>query len=552
MAPPKDRILIVTADSLIADMLARQSLEAAGYRCIVVADVNAAINQSIQQAPDVVIADIKIPGLNAKDLLAALSGQSVQIPMIVLARKGMEADIIQSFRLGASDYLIWPVRETEVINAVERLLRQVHERREREQLSLQLSRANSELQQRVRELTTIYSLGKVVTSVTDPAVLFKKVLDGAIRVTTADLGWLLIQDDAAKAFTLAGAHNLPESLNAQLNRPWDDGISTLVAKSGEALTLFGEPIKRFQIAALGQSALIVPIKVQKQVIGLLVVMRKQAIPFNASEQNLMEAIADYAAISLVNARLFRTLQERARSLEALAARAQLGAKANNGLMLTVQKELRPPLQEARAALDALTKDPTARWNTDQRRQLSALQEQIQHLERIAEAVEPPHAADLKPGAVAAVSDILRQAVQRFKPLAEHNGVSLALELPARTLFAQADAAQLAQILHGLISNAIKFSAPGGSVRLQAAQAANHRVQISVADSGSGLDAAAMARLFIENGENPAARRRFGGLGIGLPLIKELVERQPGSITVESQPGRGTRFHVLFTEIDTLS
>ena len=84
-----------------------------------------------------------------------------------MTSKGMENDLIQAFRLGAADYLIWPAREPEIINVVERVLHQVHERRERDQLATQLQQANQELQSRVRELTAIFGIGKAVTSITD-------------------------------------------------------------------------------------------------------------------------------------------------------------------------------------------------------------------------------------------------------------------------------------------------------------------------------------------------------------------------------------------------
>jgi hypothetical protein len=98
---------------------------------------------------------------------------------------------VQAFRLGATDYLLWPLREAEVINVVERVLKQVHERRDRERLSRQLLQANQDLQQRVEELTTLGSIGKAVTSITDQSLLFDRILEGASKVTRADLGWFL-------------------------------------------------------------------------------------------------------------------------------------------------------------------------------------------------------------------------------------------------------------------------------------------------------------------------------------------------------------------------
>ena len=274
MATVRDRILIVENDPMTADIIGRQTLQAIGYQTYVVNDANSAVAKIMQLSPDVVLASLNLPGLSGKDLLVALSSQQISTPVIVMTGKGHENDVIQAFRLGAVDYLIWPAREPEIINAVERVLRQVHERRERSQLAGQLQQANQELQSRVRELTAIFGIGKAVTSVTDQSLLFEKILDGSLKITRADLGWFLLRDDNQKNFTLAAHKGLPASLASHLNQAWDDGISSLVAMSGEALSIHGDPLKRFKIASLGQSALIVPTRVQKQIIGLLVMMRK--------------------------------------------------------------------------------------------------------------------------------------------------------------------------------------------------------------------------------------------------------------------------------------
>ena len=95
------------------------------------------------------------------------------------------------------------MREAEVVSAVERVLKQVHERRERERLAQQLQQTNQELQLRVRELTTIFSVGKAVTSITDMSMLMDRILEGAVRVAQADLGWFLMRDEKNKPFVLA-------------------------------------------------------------------------------------------------------------------------------------------------------------------------------------------------------------------------------------------------------------------------------------------------------------------------------------------------------------
>ena len=162
MASSGDRILLVEHDPEISDLIARQALKSAGYQVRVVSDAAAAIKHAVQNPPDLIIANLNLPGLSAKDLLIALSSQGVSTPLMVIARKGQEQDIIQAFRLGAADYILWPSREAEVISAVERVLSRVHDLRDRQRLDLKLSETNHELQRRVRELTAIIILARLL------------------------------------------------------------------------------------------------------------------------------------------------------------------------------------------------------------------------------------------------------------------------------------------------------------------------------------------------------------------------------------------------------
>jgi FixJ family two-component response regulator len=315
MANGKDRILVVESNPVISDLLVRQTLLVQGYQVREVRDASAAIPQSVDFSPDLLIVNLHLPGLSGKDLLVALNAQGSTIPVIIIAQEGMQMDIIQAFRLGATDVLLWPMRDTEVITAVERALTQVRERREREHLARQLQQANQDLQQRVRELTTIAKVGKAVTPLVDQRHLFDKVVEAAVQVTQADMGWFMLRDDVLKSFILKAQRGLPPPLAPKLNLPWDDGISSLVAISGETLALHGDALIRFKTSSPDQFALITPVKVQNQVDGLLVVLRQVSRPFGRSEQNLLEAICDYVSIALMNLRLYRALEERAQTLQ---------------------------------------------------------------------------------------------------------------------------------------------------------------------------------------------------------------------------------------------
>jgi signal transduction histidine kinase/DNA-binding response OmpR family regulator len=544
MGTQRDRILVVENDPAISDFLARQSLQSAGYQVQIVGDATNAIAQALQFAPDAIVVDFFLPGLSGKDLLVALGSQGVNAPVIVLARKGMEADVIQAFRLGASDYLPWPVREPEVVAVVERVMRQVRERREREQLARQLQQTNQELQNRVRELTAIFSIAKAVTSVTDQRVLFDRIIEGAVKLTSADAGWFLLRNEGEKPFILVAQCNLPEAIASALNQPWDDGISALVGASGEPLSLHGNPLKRFKIYALGQSILIVPLRVQKQVIGLLTVLRKDARQFLATERSLLEAMADFASISLVNARLFRALEERARFLQQAAENARAVEKIKDQLFEIINRELQISLQITGDQMDTLSGGITSKLNTEQRQALQNVRVTLARIHKIVEAIPPlQQETAFKPSHAVNLAEVVRRAAGSLERIAGQNRLSLAVSLPDEPVMASADPGLVQHILVGLLTNAIKFSPGGGQINIQVEQTPDRIPHIAVRDPGIGIDPRYLPRVFDPGfritGERPA---QFGGLGIGLSLVKELVNLQGGKIWAESKPGQGSTFH----------
>ncbi|MFN2235799.1 MAG: PleD family two-component system response regulator, partial [Anaerolineales bacterium] len=202
MALSQERILLVESDPDVSEMISCQVLKPLGYQVRVVMDVTTAIRESIQFSPDIVLMNLELPGMSGKDLLVALSSQGIKPPIIVMAKEDLEREVIQAFRLGASDYLSLPVRETEMVAAVERALVQVHAKNERERLSQQLENTNLELQQKLRELTIILGIGKAVTSLTDQRKLFSKLIEGGVFVVGADRGWLLLRHGDGRKFTL--------------------------------------------------------------------------------------------------------------------------------------------------------------------------------------------------------------------------------------------------------------------------------------------------------------------------------------------------------------
>lgn len=389
MPPAQERILLIENNPQVSDIIARQTLAPLGYQVEVVTTAATAIQDTARLYPDLILCDLKLPGLSGKDFLVALASQGMEIPVIILAEKGMESDVIQAFRLGATDYLLWPMREPEIVSAVERVLKQVQARREREALGRKLNQANQELQRRVRELTAIFAIGKAVTSVTDPTVLMEKIVEGAVYTAEADSGWLLVREDDARSYILGAQRGLPDSIAGKAGQAWDDGISPLVALSGEPLSLHGEPLQRFKIARLGKSALIMPVKVKGEVIGLLTVVRKAPRPFGPNLQALLGAVADYASISIVNARLFKALKERALSLQKAMELTKANEHKKDAALGAIRNEIELSLQEAGKTISSFLDGEAGQAHPAWASNLHAVQENLQHIEQALKTLPSP-------------------------------------------------------------------------------------------------------------------------------------------------------------------
>ncbi len=380
---PGERILIVENDPDIADLIGRQSLQPLGYQVMVVGEAGSALKLSVQSPPDLILANINLPGLSGKDLLAAFNSQNVKSPVIVIAEKGQEPDAIQAFRLGAIDVIFWPLRDAEVVSIVERALRQTQETRERQKLDRQLKATNDELQKRLRDMTTILSIAKAVTSVTDQRVLFDKILESALQLGEAELCWLMLREEKGNQFILRAHRNLPDAWSKKMNQPVDDGVSSLVALSGESLFMAGSPLQKFKIAALGRAVGVVPIKIRNEVIGLLIVVRKNDKEFSRDAQTMLEAMADYASISLVNARLFRALEQTAES-------ARTGEKQRYASLDALRSSIRTEVQAATYPLNLVLTEMPGALNPEQKKALESVQQALLRLSSSSEkTVVPP-------------------------------------------------------------------------------------------------------------------------------------------------------------------
>src|SRR5437762_1453570 len=173
------------------------------------------------------------------------------------------------------------------------------------------------------------------------------------------------------------------------------------------------------------------------------------------------------------------------------------------------------------------------------KRVSALVDALLTLARADEGIAPLH---LEPVDLRA---ILEEARETGELLAEQAGVQMDLATPPEPVIVPVDASRIRQLILNLVTNAVKYTPSGGSVRMQLGQA-NGRVTLTVADTGIGIAAGDLPHIFDRFWRADSARTRTGerpGAGLGLAICKWIAEAHGGTIEVQSRPGRGTTFTV---------
>jgi two-component system NtrC family sensor kinase len=351
-------VLIVDDDAETRDLLREQIFSSSDFRVLEAKDGTTALQLLKQRQPDLIVLDLQLPGLSGRDMLIALKSQGYRGPLIVTAQNtGGDRSIIEAFRLGATDYITRPIRETEVMSAVERSLNEVRLRQQRDTLVTQVQSANQQLEARVRELETLYHMGQTVTSMRELDGLFERVLGGAISVSGADHAMLFLRDDKTGQLILKAGKNMRLSMLDRLGEAVNDQLAELVMTSQEPLVVAGDGLKRFSSAKDLYAVAYVPLTVQSAAIGALAVGNHQTnTAFNDGHGRLLKALADYAAIALVNARLFGMLEERAGMMEkAYTELRERDAQRGRQLQILITR-LYQPLVEIQQQLIRLTKE----------------------------------------------------------------------------------------------------------------------------------------------------------------------------------------------------
>jgi PAS domain S-box-containing protein len=283
-----------------------------------------------------------------------------------------------------------------------------------------------------------------------------------------------------------------------------------------------------------RSLMVVPLVARGQTLGAMTFASADAARrYTQADVALASELADRAAVALDNARLYRELQE--------------SNRLKDEFLGTVSHELRTPLNAVlgwaqllkRSGDDAVT---TARAIDAINRNAQAQAQLVEDLLDTSRVVSGKLHVQFSPTDVA---EIVRTAVESFRPLARPRGTTLDLEIASALPPVLADASRLQQVIGNVLSNALKFTPPGGRIGVRVREAAA-TVEIEVSDTGVGIAPEFLPYVFdrFRQGDSTTTREH-GGLGLGLSIARHLVELHGGAIRAASDgPQKGSTFTIV--------
>ncbi len=285
-----------------------------------------------------------------------------------------------------------------------------------------------------------------------------------------------------------------------------------------------------------QSVLVVPVRVADRIIAVLHAESDRAGAFDEDDLLLFVTIAGQLGVALHNARLYSQLQE----LDRLRTE----------LVQNVGHELRTPLGIIKGYVELLRDGDLGPILDEQKSALQIVRERTIALSRLIHNLTVLQALPREALALFPVSlvEVTRHALEEFRGPAARVGIELVEELPGELPTVMGDRERLSLALGHLLDNAIKFSPDGGTVTVRAWDEQG-TVCVSIADQGVGISPDNLDRIFERFYQvNGSATRRFGGMGVGLALVWEIVEAHGGTVSLDSAVGEGSVFTVVLPQM----
>jgi PAS domain S-box-containing protein len=418
-------------------------------------------------------------------------------------------------------------------------------------IAIENARLYQETRRRANELAVLIEIDRDISASLDLQIVLERIAIHARNLVGADDSRVyLLEPDGQTLRAIVAQGQYAEKFKATPLR-LDESVIGDVVRTGSAKVIDrATPDLRMAPALESLSGpltvMCAPLLSKGKVTGVMVLDRvSKHGSFKQPDLDFLIGLSGQAIITIENAQMFAREQQRAAELASALERQRELDHLKSEFIQNVSHELRTPLAIVRGYAELLASGDLGKLLPEQQppadiiarraRMLSNLMDDLTAILEVETQGAKQEPVDL--------AELVHTLLADFQAAAKMARLTLAAEVAPDLPYVSGDPNHLRRVLDNLFSNALKFTPAGGSITL-CAQREGPNVTLKVTDTGVGIPMDKLDRIFERFYQvNGSMTRRYGGVGLGLALVKEIVEAHGGHIVVESEVGRGSAFTV---------
>jgi signal transduction histidine kinase len=535
-----ERILVADDEPRIVEVCV-EMLSELGYQVRGVTSGKEAIAWLEAEPFDLLVIDIRMPDVDGLMVLRRALEVDPNMTTVFITGYATMDRVIEALNSGARGFLLKPFGIDHLEEAVSAALAQ----RQKEQEWL-----------RLRAQLPIFVISQTLMTEGDVGELSRRLLEVVARQIGADRALLMLLDQTAEELHVAATMGLLEESLSGMPIAARSGLIGQLLHDQEVLVVDARlrddvalPIRALVSGSDVDSVVLIPLCTGKKEVGILSLSHPttsgRAVALTPSDLNLLSIMGRQIAIALENARMYATEQRRTAELaQALKQQRELDLLKSQFIQ-NVSHELRTPLAMILGYAELLATGELGAVKAEQQGPLEIIVQRSYVLRDLIENITAILENEMREPSrdTVGLTELVGEAITQFQVLADQAGLRLHGDLAAPVPPVLGDAEHLRRVVDNLIGNALKFTPPGGTVAVSL-RSANGEVMLLVTDTGIGIAAEHQGRIFERFYQvDGTTRRAHGGCGLGLALVREIVERHGGRVSVESQSGQGSTFTV---------